>query len=192
MRLYLITHAHTQQVREVAVTRWHLSASGAHQAQVLAQQPFWSQVQQIVLSSEAKTWLTVEAVLAQYALPVLRDARFDELRRGAYGNFDYAERVGQAFAHPEQPAEDWEPASAAQSRFLAGLADLCQQQPQATLALVGHGLTLSLYRAWLLGAAQVALADWRNLSFAAVALVDPLASTLLQDFQPVAGESRRG
>ncbi len=192
MRLYLITHAHTQQVPDVAVTRWHLSATGAQQAEILAQQPFWEQVQRIVLSSEIKTHLTVEPLLTKRQLPITYDARFDELRRGAYGGFDYAERVGQAFAHPDQPAGDWEPASAAQGRFLAGIDALCHQHSQETLALVGHGLTLSLYRAYLLGHAQVKLADWRNLSFAAVALVNPVARTLLQDFQPVAGESPRG
>jgi broad specificity phosphatase PhoE len=174
MRLYLITHAHTQQEPAQAVTRWHLSATGAQQAEILAQQPFWEQVQRIVLSSEIKTHLTVEPLLTQRQLPITYDARFDELHRGAYGNFDYVARVAQAFARPDQPAGEWEPASAAQRRFLAGID------------------ALSLYRAHLLGHAQVKLADWRTLSFAAVALADPIARTLLQDFQPVAGESPRG
>ena len=53
--------------------------------------------------------------------------------------------------------------------------------------LVGHGLTLSLYRAYLLGYPTVRFEDWQRLGFAAVALVDPVVDQLLQDFQPVTG-----
>ena len=73
------------------------------------------------------------------------------------------------------------------ARFQAGIADLCTHFAGATLALVGHGLTLSLYWAYLLGYPTVRFEDWQHLGFAAVALVDPVANQLLQDFQPVVG-----
>ena len=65
-----------------------------------------------------------------------------------------------------------------------------------TLALVGHGLVLSLYRAHLLGLPQVRFVDWQQLSFAAVAQVTLLPETgegvLVQDFVPVAEHQPRG
>ncbi|MFN8486544.1 MAG: histidine phosphatase family protein [Caldilineaceae bacterium] len=191
MQLYLITHAHTAQNRQTEATQWQLSDQGRQQATMLARQPFWAEVEQIVLSREPKTYLTVEPVIAQRGLPVLRDARFDELLRPGWTE-DYTAQVRQAFAQPAVAAGAWEPATAALTRFLAGISELCQRFPQNTLALVGHGLTLSLYRAYLLGKPQVDLAEWRQLSFAAVALVDPLAKTILKDFQPVAGQLARG
>lgn len=191
MKLYLITHAHTQVDPAQDAVQWRLSSSGEQQAQRLADQPWWAAVDHVVLSSEPKTRLTVAPVLAQRALPVLIDARFDELNRPGWTD-DYAEQVRQAFAMPDQPSGAWEAAAHAQARFLAGIADLCQAYPTATIALVGHGLTFSLYRAYLRGEAQVNLADWRALSFAAVALVAPTQRQLVQDFQPVAGYIARG
>jgi broad specificity phosphatase PhoE len=191
MKLYLITHARTQLERATAVAQWRLSDLGVQQAELLAQQPFWSSIQRIALSSEPKTRLTIEPLLAQHPLPVQVDARFDELRRPSWVE-DYGARVQQAFAHPDEPAGEWEAAHWARQRFLVGIADLCHQFRGETVALVGHGLTLSLYRAYLLGKPRVDLDEWRQLSFAAVALVDPVAKRLIQDFQAVAGFAPRG
>lgn len=191
-RLFLITHAHTQVQQQQEARQWALSAAGQQQAKRLATLPLWHEVAAIVLSSEWKTRLTVEVVLTQHPLPVLVDARFDELQRPGWVD-DYAAQVRRAFAAPTQAAGAWEPAAAALARFRAGIADLCAQFAGATLALVGHGLTFSLYRAYLLGYEQVRFADWQQLSFAAMALVDPAAEQWLADFQPVAGYiARRG
>jgi broad specificity phosphatase PhoE len=191
MKLYLITHALTQQERTTAATQWRLSDKGVRQAELLAQQAFWSAVQRVILSSEPKTRLTVEPLLAHRPLPVQVDARLDELRRPGWVE-DYAARVEQAFANPDKSAGEWEAANRARARFLAAIDDLCRQFHSETVALVGHGLTLSLYRAHLLGKLLVDPADWRQLSFAAVALVDPVAGQIIRDFQPVAGFEPRG
>lgn len=190
MRLFLITHAHTQIQPEQDATQWTLSAVGQQQAERLATLSMWDKVDQVVLSSEPKTRLTVDAVLAQHNLPVFVDARFDELYRPGWVEH-YATQVQRAFADPMQAAGEWEPAATALARFQAGIADLCRQFADRTLALVGHGLTLSLYRAHLLGQPHVNFTDWQGLSFAAVALADPIAPQLLQDFQPVAGQIAR-
>ncbi len=190
-RLYLITHAHTQQDPGTDVAAWQLSELGLQQASTLADQPFWQQVDGIVLSCEPKTRLTVQFVLAQRDLPVIIDGRFDELQRPGWV-VDYTARVRQAFLEPDAPAGEWEAASAALARFLLGIDHLCQQFSGKTLALVGHGLTFSLYRAYLLGRPTVELAAWQQLSFATQAIVDPVAKTILQDFQPIAGHLPRG
>lgn len=186
MYLYLIRHAHTAQDRHTDSTQWRLSDRGVAQAQQLAQQPFWQTVTHLVLSSEPKTRLTVEPLLAQKPLPVLVDARFDELRRGGWMSVEqYQTWVQQALAQPDLAVADWESASAALQRVRSGIAELVQRLPTATLALVGHGLTLSLYRAALLGQRTVHFQDWQQLPFAAVALVDPEQGQLLQDFTAV-------
>lgn len=158
---------------------------------MLAQQPFWAEVQAVAVSREPKTWLTVAPRLARRPLPVWCDGCFDELRRPTYVD-DYTGRVRTAFARPTQAAGDWEPAQAALARFLAGIAALCTAFPSHTLALVGHGLTLSLYRAYLLRQPSVNFDDWTQLSFAAVAIADPVSRRLLQEFQSMAGEQPRG
>ncbi|MEZ4707383.1 MAG: histidine phosphatase family protein [Caldilineaceae bacterium] len=184
MQLYLIRHAHTQASADLDATAWTLSVQGQQQAAALAQASFWPQVDRIVLSSEAKTRLTIEPVLAQYNLPVTVDPRFDELRRGGWTE-DYGAQVAQAFAEPHKPAGEWESAAVALQRILAGLDALMENHPAETIALVGHGLTLSLYRAYLLGQPTVHLTDWQNLPFAAVALVEPASCRLIDDFRPM-------
>ena len=108
-------------------------------------------------------------VLATRPLPVTVDARFDELRRSPTWTDDYVARVAEVFAHPRRSVHGWEAADDALARFLAGIADLRVQFPNQILALVGHGLTFSLYRAHLLHRDRVELEDWKALSFAAVA-----------------------
>jgi broad specificity phosphatase PhoE len=184
MRLYLIRHAQAQIQPEQDVKLWPLSAAGQRQAEQLATLPMWNAITQIVVSSEIKTRLTVASAIAQRQLPVQMEPRFDELHRPGWVE-DYATQVQRAFAQPTQSAGEWEPAAVALARFQAGIADLCQRFPGATVAVVGHGLTFSLYRAYLLGYDQVRFSDWQQLAFGAVACVDPLTPQLLEDFRPL-------
>lgn len=184
MRLYLIRHAQVQMQPDQDAKRWPLSTAGEQQAEYLATLPMWNAITQIVVSSETKTLLTVAPVIAQRQLPVQIEPRFDELHRPGWVD-DYAMQVQRAFAQPTQAAGEWEPAAVALARFQAGIADLCQRFPSATVAVVGHGLTFSLYRAHLLGYDHVRFADWQQLGFAAVALVDPITPQLLEDFCPL-------
>ncbi len=185
--LYLITHAHTQQKKETDATRWGLSDGGQAQVAVLARLPFWGEVDRIVLSSEPKTRLTVAPVLAGTKIPVTVDPRFDELRRGREWVGDYGTRVARVFANPGQSIGGWEAAGKAAARFLEGIHRLVLAYPQETLALVGHGLTFSLFRAHLLRQEQVSFTDWQRLSFCALAQVDWPGLTLVEDFLPVPG-----
>jgi len=191
MPLYLITHAHTHARPDQDATLWHLSEQGQTQAEALSRQPFWPQVDYVVVSAEPKTLLTLQPILAHRNLPVVRDARFNELVRGGW-DAGYTAHVAATFANPEQSVDGWEAAATALARFRAGIDNLTATTPGAIIALVGHGLTFSLYRAFLLGQEQVHLDDWRKLSFAAVAQVDPTTDTLLTDFTPVAGDAFRG
>lgn len=179
-RLYLITHACTQQVPDTDATRWQLNDIGREQAEALARQRFWERVERLLLSSELKTRLTVAPLLDARALPVEEDGRFDELRRTPEWSYDYSARVAEMFRRPREAVAGWEPAAQALGRFRAGIADWRTRYPQETLAIVGHGLTFSLYRAHLLGRRNVDMRDWQALSFAAVACVE--GGTIIDDF----------
>lgn len=183
--LTLITHAHTQVDPATDAVTWRLSAAGEAQAAALADQPFWATVDRILVSSEAKTRLTIAPLLAERSLPVTADARFDEAARPGWCD-DYAARVAAFFADPTRSAGGWERAEAALARFLAGIAAHVPAAGGEHVALVAHGLVLSLYRAYLLGLATAPFDDWRRLEFAAVAQVDLAGPALVQDFVPVA------
>ncbi len=185
--LYLITHAHTQQKKEADVTRWDLSSAGREQAAALARLSFWDGVDRIVVSSEAKTLLTVAPVFAARRLPLTVDPRYDELHRGSGWVDDYGARVAEVFANPERSIGGWESASHALTRFQVGIHALADAFPKETIALVGHGLTFSLFRAYLLGLTQVNFGDWQRLSFCALAVVEWPGLRLIEDFQPIPG-----
>jgi broad specificity phosphatase PhoE len=172
--LFLITHAHTQQKRDADATGWDLSPAGYEQAAALARLPLWGGVDRVVLSSEPKTRLTV-------------DLRYDELGRGSGWVDDYSARVAEVFANPERSIGGWEAANDALTRFREGIHALADAFPHETIALVGHGLTFTLFRAHLLGQAQVNFDDWQRLSFCALAEVEWPGLTLAQDFQPIPG-----
>ena len=170
-KLYLIAHACTRQVPDTDAALWQLDELGVKQAETLACQPFWDDVDRLLLSSEPKTRLTVAPLLQKKELPVEEDARLNELHRTPEWTDDYTGRVAEVFCRPRESVAGWETASDALTRFRNGIDEWASLYPQETLALVGHGLTLSLYRAHLLGLPTVPLQDWQQLSFAAVACV---------------------
>ncbi len=179
-KLYLIAHACTRQVPDTDAALWQLNELGQKQAAALARQPFWDEVDRLLLSCEPKTRLTVAPLLEEIQIPVAEDARFNELRRTSEWTSDYTARVAEVFRRPRQSVAGWETAAAALTRFCAGIDAWASRQPQETLALVGHGLTFSLYRAHLLGLPNVHLQDWCELSFAAVARVE--GGQIIEDF----------
>jgi len=188
MQIVLITHAHTEAVREAVADVWRLSDEGEAQAARLAHADFWPEVDRVVVSSEAKTRLTVAAICRARNLPVRVDARFDELRRSGWVE-GYADAVMAALAQPEISHAGWEPAASALRRGLEGLASLRRRFPGETVALVGHGLQLSLLRAHLMGRTTVDPDAWARLPFAAVARIDPDGPRVLADF-PFAEQAR--
>ncbi len=181
MQIVLITHAHTEQMRDVAVDAWRLSARGVEQAAALANAPFWANIDRVIVSSEPKTWLTIADVVAARHLPVWVDCRLDELRRCGW-HVDYAAQVAEVFAHPSQSVAGWEAADSAIRRVLECVADLQSRFAGETIALVGHGICLSLLRAKLMGRSHVTLVEWQRLAFGSYALASLAPPTLLEDF----------
>lgn len=181
MRMFLITHAHTEQVADVAADAWRLSSRGGEQAASLAGASFWDVVDRVVVSAEPKTFLTVAGVVAERNLPVWIDSRFDELRRAGWID-DYAAQVEKVFTYPMQSVAGWESADAVRTRLQLGLADLQRRFVGETVALVGHGICLSLLRSRLLGLPTVNFLDWQQLSFGSYAYVNLDPPAVLEDF----------
>ena len=181
MHIYLITHAHTEQDSKVASDQWRLSTRGEADAASLARAPFWQEVEQVVVSSESKTWLTVRNVVEARHLPVWFDARFDELRRGGWVD-NYAAQVAAAFATPTASVGEWEPVESVAQRAAAGLTDLEERFRTKTIALVGHGLCLSIVRTLVLDMPKVDFVAWQRLTFGSYACITWTPPALLQDF----------
>ncbi|MFO7631137.1 MAG: histidine phosphatase family protein [Caldilinea sp.] len=189
--LRLITHAHTLVDPVSDATQWRLSTAGQSQAEALALLPFWAGIDRILVSSEVKTHLTVAPILATLQIPVSVDGRFDEVVRPSWVD-EYGAHVKAFFAEPERSVGGWEPATHALQRFLAGLAAQGVPGSNEQVALVSHGLVLSLYRAHLTGKWPPDFEAWRQLGFGSVALVDLRSLTLVEEFTPVVSSPLRG
>ena len=178
--LYLIRHAHTQQTA-LPVETWHLSDLGLLQAQRLAEQPFWQDVHIICASVEPKALQTAQIVSERHDLPVEPSFDLRELRRPGDPVGDYEAVVREVLENPTRSVNGWEPAGEAQTRVMTAIERLLMLHENETLAVVSHGLALTLYLAYLTDT-QPTLDLWRGLSFASATQVDPDARQMLARF----------
>ena len=178
--LYLIRHAQTQQTALPAET-WPLSELGRQQAQKLAELPFWQDVHIICTSVEPKTLQTAQIVAERHDLPVEPGFDLRELRRPGDFVSDYAAAVREVLANPTASVNGWEPAGEAQTRVMTAIERLLMLHENETLAVVSHGLVLTLYLAYLTDT-QPTLDLWRSISFASAIQVDPEVRQILVRF----------
>ena len=168
--LYLVRHAHSQQTA-LPVETWPLSELGRQQAQRLAELPFWQDVHIICASIEPKALQTAQTVATRRDLPVEPVFDLRELRRPGSLVGDYESAVRQAFNNPTTSVDGWEPAGEAQMRIVTAIERLLMLHEDKTLAVVSHGLALTLYLAYLTDISP-SLELWHSLPFASAIQVD--------------------
>jgi broad specificity phosphatase PhoE len=178
--LYLIRHAHTQQTM-LPVETWPLSELGRQQAHKLAEQPFWQEVHIICTSVEPKAIQTAQIVAERHDLPVKPSFDLRELRRPGGHVSDYESAVRQVLENPERSVNGWEPAGEAQTRIVTAIERLLALHENETLAVVSHGLVLTLYLAYLADATPT-LDLWHSIPFASAVQLDPETHQILAHF----------
>lgn len=178
--LYLIRHAQTQQTGLPAET-WPLSDVGIQQAHKLAGMPFWPEVHLICSSWEPKAIQTAQIVAERHDLPVEPVLDLRELRRTEGYVADYESAVREALKNPLKSHPGWEPAGEAQTRIMTAIERLLMLHEGETLAVVSHGLVLTLYLAYLTDTAPTPDL-WRSLPFASATQVDPETHAILNRF----------
>ncbi len=178
--LFLIRHAHSQQTSQPA-DRWGLAHLGQEQAQKLAAQPFWADVGLICTSLEPKAVQTAQIVAEQHALPVEPSFDLHELRRtGPVA--DYTAAVDAVLSNPSSSVQGWEPAAEAQTRIVVAVERLLMLHERSTLAVVTHGLVLTLYLAFAMDQAP-SLGLWQSIPFAAALQIDPEAHAMITRYE---------
>lgn len=170
--LYLVRHAAPVQDYSQPADQWPLSTEGRHEAEALAREPFWGEVRAIYSSPEIKALSTVEPAARRLGLPPRLIPCLAEVQRPPGQRFeDYQEVVRQYLATPKGNLHGWEPNARARGRVGACVYRLLDpaQNPEAAgpLAIVGHGLTLTLLLATILNEApsfeiwkSMAMPDW--------------------------------
>lgn len=178
--LYLVRHAHTQQT-VLPVETWPLSEQGLRQAHQLAELPFWAEVQLICTSLEPKAQQTAQIVAERHRLPIEPVFDLRELRRTGERVADYDAAVREVLENLFKSCHGWEPAGEAQTRIMIAIERLLMLHEGVTLAVVSHGLALTLYLAHLAGTPP-SFDAWKTLPFAGAIQVDPEAHIILNRF----------
>ena len=178
--LYLVRHAQTQQTLLPAET-WPLSDTGIQQVRKLAELPFWSEVHLICSSWEPKAIQTAQIVAERHNFSVEPVFDLRELRRTGDRAADYEAAVREVLENPLKSYHGWEPAGEAQTRIVTAIERVLMLHEDKTLAVVSHGLALTLYLAYLTDT-QPTSDLWHSLPFASAIQVDPEARQTLAHF----------
>ena len=186
----LVRHAAVEADPAAPAALWPLSDGGRQGARALARAPLWRAIDRIFTSPELKALETAQIIAGANGISVtaVEDLREVERPVGQWLD-DYHAAVAAYFAAPVVGAHGWEPPATAQARIRACINELRTWEP-ARFAVIGHGLTLSLYVASLTGADPAAV--WPSITLPDVTVVDPEKGTVSYPFGRWAAEDGKG
>ncbi len=182
--IYLVRHPQTAVDLAIPSREWVLSLEGEQQARHLARQPFWGQVDMLFTSDEPKSTVTVETVAEQTGLPWAVRGCLGELDRSAFQPPDiaaYRSAVARMFSSPHESIRGWEPRARAEERIVTCVQELVAQHDGSNLAIVSHGLILTILVAHLAGMSSP-FDFWREIGFASVAVLDSAGWEMVTPF----------
>jgi 2,3-bisphosphoglycerate-dependent phosphoglycerate mutase len=168
-RLYLVRHACTHMTGDTA-EHWPLSKEGQREANALARQDFWQQIDRLFSSPEPKALQTTEPTTRRWGIPLETVDCLHELRRPRLVS-DYQKLIEQFFAAPQKSVAGMKPAAQVAERITRCIKELVAAHPGQTLAVVSHGLVLTLFLAQLEDRWPT-VAEWRAVPFAGSIIVD--------------------
>ena len=184
--LYLIRHARSQMMGD-EIERWPLSEEGRREAGVLARQSFWREVESILSSPEPKALGTARPAAHRWGIPLEIVDCLHEVHRPQLVP-DYETAIARLFAEPETSIAGMEPATQAAERITRCLKELVASRPEQTLAVVSHGLILTLFLARL-EHRRPTVAEWRGIPFTGLAVMDTTSWHLVKDWSNVSETS---
>jgi broad specificity phosphatase PhoE len=162
---------------------WHLSKDGRTATDALAQEPFWKEVAVIVTSPEPKAIATGQRVAASNGLRIELEPDVREVEGRPWVKEGYSDLV-RGYLHGQSVA-GWEPREAALDRWSLAIERLAARAFEPPVAVVAHGLVITVYLAACLGLNGAAAFDlWAAIRFPDVALLDTSGPALLREFGP--------
>jgi broad specificity phosphatase PhoE len=138
----------------------------------------------LVSSDEPKALSTARPAVLRHRLELesLRELR--EVQRPAVRIPDYPAAVQTYLGggnRDRQRPTGWEPRAAAEERVFGAITGLLERCSEPTVAVVSHGLLLTLYATHLLRLDDP-FTFWNDIPFGGYARVDPTSGTLLEGF----------
>jgi len=181
-QLYLIRHARSKMTGDLA-RRWPLSKQGRREANALARQDFWRGVKLIFSSPEPKAIQTAEPAARRWGIPLETVDCLRELRRPQLVS-DYEKVIARLFDDPGTSIAGLEPAAQATERINRCLQSLVAAHSERTLAVISHGLVLTLFLGRL-RSRWPTVAEWQAVPFAGLAVVDINTWQLIKDWSRI-------
>lgn len=177
--LYLIRHARTSPDYTSPTADWDLDPAGFPALERLVASRNWDAIPRWYASNEPKAVLTAQKLTMQ---PIVERPALRELERGTGLVSDYEDAIVRLFAFPDRPAMPvWETANQAQQRIVAAIDSILDETAHEDVAIVSHGLVISLWLAYIRGQERVDPDDWRSIGFPDYALVD--GNRVIRSFQ---------
>jgi broad specificity phosphatase PhoE len=172
-RVVLVRHADVIQDPGASGDTWRLSPAGEEKAAALTADPDVRRVGAVYTSPETKAVQTAEALAGGRSIHLLPEVR--ELDRSALGwmgnQTAYEVVVREILARPGESVRGCEAALAAQARSVTALQELVALHRGQSLAVVSHGILLTLVLTWI---EQVApdVGLWRRIRLPDVAVIE--------------------
>ena len=181
MRLYLVRHAAVTVRPDVPAEQWHLSPEGRAGAIALADDPCWPNAALVYTSPEPKAVATAQRIAARHGLAIVIERDLREVDGRTWTPDDYREVVRRYLAG--EAVDSWEARDGARERIRLCIERIAAQQAGSEIAIVSHGLVLTLYVSDLLGLDGAGAHDlWSGMRFPDVAVVDPRARQVERAF----------
>ena len=153
--VYFITHPEVVVDANAPVPEWSLSERGLARMSLMFHQPWVSGVTSIYCSTEKKAVDGAKVLSDHLTLPIKQIEELGENDRSATGYLpsdEFEAIADQFFASPENSVRGWETAQAAQTRIVAVVTQLIQEdETHGDIAIVSHGAVGALLLCHLAG-----------------------------------------
>jgi len=149
-----LTHPQVAIDPAVPVPQWGLSEVGRGRAEAFARSSLLAATTRVVASDEVKAKETAAIIAASLGLDFSVEADMDENDRSSTGFLPkdaFEAMADRFFARPDDSAEGWETARAAQIRVVGAFERLIRDHGDGDLLAVGHGAVGTLLYCHLAG-----------------------------------------
>ncbi len=151
---YFLRHGETKKDKNIPISQWLLSDKGEKQVENLVKLGIFNEIDIIFSSTEEKAYQTAKPVADELGKEIIQLREISELDRDKGGFVEpeeYEERVKSCLEHPEKSVYNWETGKHALERFSKKIKELDKEYENKKILIVGHGFTINLYFAKLLG-----------------------------------------
>ncbi len=180
-KLIFLRHADTQKDPNVHASQWGLSETGSKEAEGVRDIALMGEVDEIYISEELKTELTVRPLAQLLDKNPIRLAEFNEVARGEkfLSKEDFELEKRKQLEDLSYAAFNGESGNDALARFKSGVSKVLSENPERTVLIATHGTVLNLYFADLLNVNADLPERWESTGFCAYGIVED--GTVMKD-----------